>query len=55
LILGLGLAEWLTIAALVGALLLTFRVMTKAALHYDKARRARERREAAASNSKGQG
>jgi hypothetical protein len=39
---GLGLPEWLTIVGLVGGLLLTFRVMARASLKYEAARRARE-------------
>jgi hypothetical protein len=42
LLFGLGWPQWLTIAALVGALILTFRVMARASLAYEKARRARE-------------
>ncbi len=40
--LGLGLPEWLTIIGLVGGLLLTFKVMARASLRYEEARRARE-------------
>jgi hypothetical protein len=44
-LLGLGWPEWLTIAGLVGGLVLTFRVMAKAAVRYEEARRARDRRD----------
>ena len=43
--LGLGLPEWLTIIALVGGLWLTFKVMARASVSYEKARLAREARE----------
>jgi hypothetical protein len=39
---GLGLPEWITIIALVGGLLLTFKIMARASLAYEKARQARE-------------
>jgi hypothetical protein len=39
---GLGLPEWLTIVGLVGGLLLTFRVMARASVKYEEARRRRE-------------
>jgi hypothetical protein len=39
---GLGLPEWLTIVGLIGGLLLTFRVMARASLKYEAARRRRE-------------
>jgi hypothetical protein len=42
LLLGLGIPEWLTIIGLVGGLLLTFRVMARASLRYEEARRRRE-------------
>ena len=42
--LGLGLPEWLTIIGLVGGLVLTFWVMARASVAYDKARQAREAR-----------
>ena len=42
---GLGWPQWLTIIALVGGLLLTFRTMAKASVKYEAARQARERRE----------
>jgi hypothetical protein len=41
---GLGVPEWLTIVGLVGGLLLTFRVMARASLKYEAARRRREQR-----------
>ena len=41
-LLGLGLPEWLTLFGLVGGLVLTFWVMAKASIAYDKARRQRE-------------
>jgi hypothetical protein len=40
---GLGWPEWLTIIGLVGALILTFWVMAKASVAYERARQARER------------
>jgi hypothetical protein len=40
--LGLGLPEWLTIIGLVAGLFLTFKVMARASLRYEAARRARE-------------
>ena len=43
---GLGWPQWLTIIALVGGLLLTFRTMAKASVKYEAARKAREAREA---------
>ena len=45
---GLGWPQWLTIIALVGGLLLTFRTMAKASVKYEAARKAREAREAQA-------
>ena len=42
--LGLGLPEWLTIIGLVGGLILTFKVMARASVRYEQARRAREQR-----------
>jgi hypothetical protein len=42
LLFGLGWPQWLTIAALIGGLILTFKVMARASLAYEKARRARE-------------
>ena len=50
--LGLGLPEWLTIVGLLGGLWLTFRVMARASLAYEKARQARE---SEADKSSGQG
>jgi hypothetical protein len=41
-VLGLGWPQWLTIIALIGGLILTFKVMARASIAYDKARRARE-------------
>ena len=43
--LGLGLPEWLLIIGLVGGLWLTFRIMARASVAYEKARQAREQRE----------
>ena len=40
--LGLGLPQWLTIMAIVGGLLLTFKVMARASVAYEKARKRRE-------------
>jgi len=45
-VLGLGLPEWLTIIGLVGGLILTFKVMARASVRYEQARRAREERAA---------
>ena len=42
---GLGWPQWLTIIALVGGLLLTFKMMAKASIRYEAARKAREQRE----------
>ena len=39
---GLGLPEWITIFALIGGLLLTFKIMARASVAYEKARQARE-------------
>jgi hypothetical protein len=41
-LLGLGWPEWVTIIALAGGLWLTFKVMTRASVAYEKARKARE-------------
>ena len=41
--LGLGWPEWLTIIGLVGGLILTFWIMGKASIAYQRAREARER------------
>lgn len=40
--LGLGLPEWLTIIGLVGALFVTFYLMAKGSVAYERARVARE-------------
>jgi len=40
--LGLGLPEWLTIIGLVGGLFLTFYLMAKGSVAYERARLARE-------------
>ena len=40
--LGLGLPEWLTIIGLIGGLFLTFYLMAKGSVAYEKARLARE-------------
>ncbi len=42
--LGLGLPEWLTIIGLAAGLILTFRVMARASVRYERARLAREGR-----------
>jgi predicted DNA repair protein MutK len=42
LLLGLGWPQWLTIILLVGGLILTFKMMAKASVAYEKARKARE-------------
>ena len=39
---GLGLPQWLTIIALVGGLILTFKVMARASVKYEEARKRRE-------------
>jgi hypothetical protein len=39
---GLGLPEWLTIIGLLGGLILTFYIMGKASVAYERKRRARE-------------
>ena len=41
-LLGLGWPQWLLIIGLVGALLLTFKVMARASVAYEKARKRRE-------------
>ncbi len=41
-LLGLGWPQWLTIILLVGGLILTFKMMVKASVAYEKARKARE-------------
>lgn len=45
--LGLGLPEWLTIVGLVGGLVLTFWIMAKASVAYERARQAKQRGEGA--------
>ena len=40
--LGLGWPEWLTIIGLVGGLWLTFKMMARASIAYERARKARE-------------
>jgi hypothetical protein len=42
-LLGLGWPQWLTIIAMVGALFLTFKVMARASVAYERKRRERER------------
>lgn len=42
-LMGLGWPQWLTIIAMVGALLLTFGVMARASVAYERKRRERER------------
>jgi hypothetical protein len=44
--LGLGLPQWLTIIALVAGLILTFKVMARASVRYEEARRKREQQQA---------
>ena len=39
---GLGLPQWLTIIALIGGLILTFKVMARASVRYEEARRRKE-------------
>ncbi len=48
-LLGLGLPEWLVIAGLAGGLWLTFRVMARGAVAYEKARASRREAEHASS------
>ena len=43
---GLGLPEWLTIIGLVGGLILTFYVMARASVAYERKRRQREQQAA---------
>jgi hypothetical protein len=45
LLLDLGWPQWLTIIALVAALIGTLKMMARASVAYDKARRARDRQE----------
>jgi hypothetical protein len=42
---GLGLPQWLTIIALVGGLILTFKVMARASVRYEEARKKREQQQ----------
>ena len=42
-LLGLGWPQWLTIIGLVGGLILTFKMMARASVAYEKARKARDR------------
>ena len=44
-LLGLGLAEWLLIIGLVGGLWLTFKMMARASVAYERARQRREQLE----------
>jgi hypothetical protein len=44
--LGLGWPQWLTIIGLVGGLIVTFWVMARASVHYERARQRREAAEA---------
>jgi hypothetical protein len=44
-LLGLGLPEWLTIIALVGSLFLTFWVMARGSIAYEKRREAKQAQE----------
>ena len=41
-LLGLGLPEWLTIIGLLGGLILTFYVMARASMAYERRKQARE-------------
>ena len=43
--LGLGLPEWLTIIGLVGGLWLTFKMMARASVAYERARQRREQQQ----------
>ena len=43
--LGLGWPQWLLIIGLVGGLWLTFKIMARASVAYERARKAREARE----------
>jgi hypothetical protein len=43
--LGLGWPEWLTIVGLVGGLILTFKIMARASVRYEQARKRREQQE----------
>ena len=44
-LLGLGIPEWLTIIGLLGGLILTFYIMAKASVAYERKRKAREARQ----------
>lgn len=46
-LLGLGWPQWLTILALIGGLILTFKLMARASVAYEKAREAREQQTSA--------
>jgi hypothetical protein len=50
--LGLGWPQWLTIIALVGGLWLTFKMMARASIAYENARKAREARQEALAKEK---
>jgi hypothetical protein len=52
-LLGLGVPEWLTIIGLVGGLVLTFKVMARASIRYEEARRRREQTEPVGSGKDG--
>jgi CHASE1-domain containing sensor protein len=47
---GLGLPEWVTIIALIAGLWLTLKMMARASVAYEKARKAREQRSADQAN-----
>ena len=47
---GLDWPQWLTIIALIGGLILTFKVMARASVAYEKARRSREEADQAQSD-----
>jgi hypothetical protein len=53
LLLGLGWPEWLTIIGLVGGLILTLKVMARASVGYEKARRARDQQETSSNEGDG--
>jgi hypothetical protein len=44
-VLGLGWPQWLVIVGLAGGLILTFKIMARASVAYEKARGSRERQE----------
>jgi hypothetical protein len=46
----LGWPQWLTIIALIGGLILTFKVMARASIAYEEARRSREEADQAQSD-----